>query len=468
MTREEINNLMNQTWFKILLLIQFSVFYSIYYSKCAYSQIYSDHDIDLTNQNAKSVPYDSDSELFFQKLNQKLDPHGVQFALSWTGETAGVVKGGRRKGVDYAHQIAFSVDMDWEKIAGLKGFSTHAMILNLAGRNASIDYVGDSQIQAQEIYGGGYNRLFHMNYIYAEQQLWKDKINIRAGRLSVGNEFASSPFACQFMLIATCGQPRSIQSQQGFTPWPGTVWGMRFLFHLTKYSYFQLGAYESSPWGTGKGGVAGFDWSTNAATGTFVPIEYSYNAEIGRNKLIGYYHVGAGVDTSRFQTWSAQVSHGNKRDNRSQFWVMAGQMILRNDSKKDQGFYVILNYGHDSTTTSNFKDLFNIGFLNKGFLKSRSYDQIGFMFTYYTIPRSLHHAQHNQILQNSPLSAGVFSLLNGAPAVQSNSTLMELNYGFAAYRGIMIMPVFEYFHHVAATKLYKDSIVIGLKTNINF
>ena len=469
MTQKKTYNSINQTWFKILFLFHFSFFYSVYYSKCVFSQTYSDHEIDTLDQNGKSVPYDSDGELFFHKLNEKLDPHGVQFALSWTGETAGIVRGGRRKGVDYAHQIAFSVDMDWEKIAGFKGFSTHAMILNLAGRNASSDYVGDSQIQAQEIYGGGYDRLFHMNYIYIEQQLWKDQVNIRAGRLSVGNEFASSPFACQFMLIATCGQPRSIQSQQGFTPWPGTVWGIRFLFHLTKQSYFQLGAYESSPWGTGKGGVAGFDWSTNAATGVFMPIEYSYNPEFGKDKLTGYYHIGAGLDTSRFQTWSAQAVNGNKKDNRSQFWVMMDQMIFRNDPKKDHGLYLILNYGHDSTTTSTFKDLYNVGFINKGFWKKRPYDQIGFMFTYYTVPKSLKHAQKYQMTQlSSPFNAKVLSLLNGAPAAQTNSALFELNYGISAYRGVMVMPVVEYFHHVAATKAYKDAFVIGLKTNINF
>lgn len=421
------------------------------------------------NVSKETTFNDPGDELFFKKVNQKLDPYGIDLALSWIAETAGVVRGGRKNGVDYSHQIAFSIDMDWEKLAGIKGFSTHAMILNLSGRNASTDYVGDSQMQAQEIYGGGYARLVHMNYIYAEQKLWKDRIDIRAGRLSVGNEFGSSPFACQFMLISTCGQPRSVQSQQGFSPWPGTVWGARILVNLTSKSYFQVGAYESSPWYTGKGGVAGFDWSTNAATGAFVPVEVGYNPDFGKRHLTGYYRIGAGIDSSRFQTWSAQAKGNHKKDNRFQLWVMADQMIYRNDSKKDHGLYLIANYGHDSSTTSTFKDLYNIGFVDKGFWRKRPYDQIGFMLTYYTVPNSLKHAQQYQIANGAQLNGnGVFSLLNGAPGVQSNSTLIELNYGIAAYRGIMITPVFEYFHRVAATKMYKDAVVFGLKTNVNF
>lgn len=38
--------------------------------------------------------------------------------------------------MDYAHQVAFFVDIDWEKIIGLKGFSTHVILLNLAGRDS--------------------------------------------------------------------------------------------------------------------------------------------------------------------------------------------------------------------------------------------------------------------------------------------------------------------------------------------
>lgn len=43
--------------------------------------------------------------------------------------------------------------------------------------------------------------------------------------MSVGDDYAHSAIACQFMLLTTCGHPRSTQSQQGFSDWPGAVWG---------------------------------------------------------------------------------------------------------------------------------------------------------------------------------------------------------------------------------------------------
>lgn len=458
--------------YKISTLFVLTTFLSMYYANTAKAQQALQVKKSETLQPTAQPSSDGDpsKELFFSGLNQYLNQYGIQLGLNWVTETAGVVSGGKRRGADFTQQIAFSVDIDWEKMIGWKGFSTHAIIMNRSGRNASADYVGDSQIQAQEVYGGGYARLLRMYDLYAEQKLWRDKIDIKIGRMSVGDDYAHSAIACQFMLLTTCGHPRSTQSQQGFSDWPGAVWGGRILYKITPQSYIQVGAYQSTPWP--QGGRTGWTWGTAETTGAFVPVELGYNPDIGKNHLVGHIHVGAGIDSSRFKTWSAQVTGSGKKDNRFQFWIQSDQMIYRNDPIEDHGLYVIANYGHDAATTSTFKDFYNIGFLDRGFWQARSYDQIGVMLTYYTVPKGLSRAQEYQI--NNGLATGgangIFAgLLNGAPGVQSNSLLLEANYGIAAYRGVMIMPIFEYFHNVAATQsTYKDAVLFGLKTNVTF
>lgn len=426
---------------------------------------------DMNKFNTREVnptAWDPSKALFSKKINDYLDQYGIQLGLNWVTESAGVVRGGRRKGIDFTQQITLSIDMDWEKIVGWKGFSTHAIFLNRSGRNASADYLGDTQIQAQEVYGGGYARFIRMYDLYAEQKLWKDRIDIKIGRLSTGDDFAHSPMACQFMVLSTCGHPRSVQSQQGFSDWPGAVWGGRILFKMPEETYFEVGAYQSTPWP--QGGMTGWTWGTKDTTGAYVPVEFGWNPSFGKHHLVGSYHIGAGIDSSRFPTWSAQAKGGNKKDLRSQFWLQTYQMVYRNDPVEDHGLYVLANYGHDATTTSTFKDFYNFGLLDRGFWKSRSYDQIGLMFTYYTVPNGLKHAQEYQIQHGAQLNGnGVFSLLNGAPGVQSNGMIFEANYGVAVYRGIMVMPVFEYFHNIAATrKVYNDAAILGLKTNVTF
>lgn len=410
---------------------------------------------------------DPGSELLLADVNKYLNKHGLNMGFDWVTETAGVVRGGRKKGVDYTQQFALTFDMDWEKIAGIKGFSTHANFLHRSGRNASADYLGDSQIQAQEVYGGGYSRFIRMYDLYFEEHLFNDRFEIKGGRVSTGDDFSHSPMNCQFMVLATCGHPRSVQSQQGFSDWPGSVWGGRILVRPTKESYFQIGGYQSIPWP--QGGRTGWDWGNGKSTGAYIPWEFGYAPEFGKDHLNGHIKIGGGFDTSKFATWSGKATGTGKKDYRTQFWLQIDQMVYRNDSTTDHGLYVLANWGHDSPTTSTYKDFYNFGILDRGFWKKRPTDQFGLMMTYYTVPRGLSRAQQYQINHGQDMVHGQFSILNGAPGVQSNAMIFEANYGFVPYRGIMVQPVFEYFHHIAATrKAYNDGAILGLKTHVLF
>ena len=54
--------------------------------------------------------------------------------------SAGNVAGGLRQGFDYAHQIGLQLDVDWEKLADIPGFSNHMVVVNRAGCNLSSDW----------------------------------------------------------------------------------------------------------------------------------------------------------------------------------------------------------------------------------------------------------------------------------------------------------------------------------------
>ncbi|MDI2090838.1 carbohydrate porin [Commensalibacter oyaizuii] len=404
-------------------------------------------------------------ELFLGKVNQYLNQYGFHFGSNWISETSAVVSGGRKKGIDYAHQMTFALDIDWEKWIGLKGFSTHAVALNFTGRSTSYDYIGDTVIQSQEVYIP-HQALIRMYVFYAEQKLLNRKLDIKLGRVSAGNEFAASPFACDFISLATCGHPRAV-AQQGFPSWPGAVWGTRILYNFSSKLYAQTGAYESAPWP--QGGRNGWDWDAQHTTGAYVPVEIGYNPQFGRHHLTGYYRIGGGIDSSRFKTWSSQVTGTGKTDHRTQFWIMIDQMIYRNGPQKNHGLYILANWGHDSPTTSVIKDSYNIGFIDRGFWKKRSDDQFGVMLTYYTVPKGLRRAQQMQKKQGLNNNIIEYPFLNRAPGVQSNAVMIEANYSLPVYRSIAITPVFQYFHHVAATKnVYPDAAVIALKTSAIF
>jgi hypothetical protein len=75
---------------------------------------------------------------------------GIDLGFAYASENAGVVSGGKRVGIDYTHSVAFQADVDWAKLAGMTGFSTHLAVIERAGRNTSSDYVGDHINDVQE------------------------------------------------------------------------------------------------------------------------------------------------------------------------------------------------------------------------------------------------------------------------------------------------------------------------------
>src|ERR1700712_1437587 len=59
-------------------------------------------------------------------LPNPLQKYGVKFAATYIGETLGNVSGGLKRGAVYEDRFNFAVDIDFEKLAGLKQLALHA------------------------------------------------------------------------------------------------------------------------------------------------------------------------------------------------------------------------------------------------------------------------------------------------------------------------------------------------------
>jgi porin len=401
-------------------------------------------------------------------LRTTLAERGVDLEADYTTETAWNVSGGRKQGADYAHQVGLAINVDWQKLAGIPGFSTHAVFVNRAGRNTSADYIGDPVIQAQEIYGAGFNMGAKLVLLSVEEQLWNGRVDVEAGRLSVGADFAASPLYCNFMTLTICGHPRALTSNQGFTDWPTASWGGRIRVRPTPDTYIMAGVYESKPFPPG--GRTGFDWSTHGQTGQTYPVEAAWEPVFGSAALTGHYKVGMAYDNSEFPDYyydaSGQplvVSGATPRSHngRTSVWFTADQMVKRNGPGQNDGLILMAAYAHNSPDTSLFEHFAWVGLLDRGFWRSRPNDQIGFAVTYYKVSPSLTARERLQQDLNQPFSDGVYG-------VQSDAVVIEANYSIPVYRGIDIQPEVEYFVRPGGQRAVSNSLVFGLKTHVQF
>ena len=214
---------------------------------------------------------------------------------------------GQNTGAGYAGQEALTLDVDWGKLADIPGFNTHFAAINRNGNNVSRTF-GDHVSQVDEIYGAGFGVGFHLVYLYAEQKLLNDQINIAVGRLPIETDFATSTCTCIPVGLLYCGGPRATADQAQFTSWPQATWGGRVRVRPVKDVYLQFGAYESAPFPGG--GRDRWSWSTNTATGAIMPVELGWEPHFGPNQLTGHYKIGFAYDTSDFDSLSQNAAGG--------------------------------------------------------------------------------------------------------------------------------------------------------------
>jgi len=404
-----------------------------------------------------------------------LQNRGITYELDYTTESVLNASGGLRTGAAYAHQIGLGIDVDWQKLASIPGFTTHTNIINRAGRNASADYVGDTVIQAQEIYGAGFGVGAKLVWFYGEEKLLDDRVNLALGRFAPGTDFNASPLHCNFMTLTICGHDRALTANQGFEDWPMSEWGGRIRVRPTDQTYIMVGVFQSQPFPTDaapytQGGHSGWNWTTRGTTGASVPVEVAYEPLIGLDQMPGHYKLGANWDTSNYRDNFYDLTGrplaltglpGKPHDGRGQFWATADQMVIRNGPNPNDGLILLATYAHDQSSTSLFNDFIWAGLIDRGFWPARPNDQMGFGFTYYDVSGRLTRTERLQSALDLPLAGG-------ARGVQTHAMVLELNYGIEITPGLLIQPELEYFIRPGGTHAVPNAFLVGAKTHVDF
>src|SRR5215469_2530794 len=138
-------------------------------------------------------------------LRTKLSEEGFDFNASYIGEYAYNFSGGRRTGGDYAQQWTWGMDLDMGKVVGLTGGTFHLKFNQTQGRSTRADFIGN-RLSVQTIFGAENLRVTAFSY---EQNLFGNTLDLKAGYLVMGDDFAVTRLLCLFENVAFCAHPQS-------------------------------------------------------------------------------------------------------------------------------------------------------------------------------------------------------------------------------------------------------------------
>jgi len=204
-----------------------------------------------------------------------LDDSGAELSASYTNNIAGNPTGGKSQGFTYTDNTSFGLQLDFEKMLGWQGLTFTVSGLNRAGSSLSQDNIGN-QFTVQQVYGGQ-TAMFYA--LVMEQNLLDDKINIKAGRFSTGDDFASSPIYWLYMNNGIDGNPQALPVNTQFSAYPWAVWAARVRVEPTPEINAMLGAYQVSNRVFNRD-YHGLDWSMRGGDGVLLIGQIGWTPEL--------------------------------------------------------------------------------------------------------------------------------------------------------------------------------------------
>ena len=414
-------------------------------------------------------------------LKKYLASHGVALLLDTTNELSGTITGGggpppagttTRGGASLDGQVGFETDIDWQRLAGISGFSTHVSLIARYGGKPASTLIGDTLNPSQEVYGAGGNVVAHFVQAYGEETVDGGRLDFTFGRIPLDDDFASSPLYCNFEQNSLCGNPRGFVENFSHSTFPDANWAFRVRVRPLPPYYIQSGIFFSEP------GIynnaydrSGFKFDGADISGEAFPVEAGWEPTFGRDRLPGHYKVGFVYDDNNhlddylsvagtpFEVTGPPI---RPRKGSTTAYALFDQMLVRNNPGPTAGLLALAGYVHNDPETSVRSDQFFAGIEDGSFWQARPYDGINALFSYQKISGLAGKSQ--AIARNEGLPN--FDTLGGASGVENYAMSFELNYAIHVYRGFYFAPDFQYYIHPNAQTNLPDAAFLGFKSHL--
>lgn len=407
-------------------------------------------------------------------LRTDLASNGVDFELFYIGAMPSNLSGGIRTGTSYQHALLLAMDFDTAKLGLWEGGRLHLSGIWLEGTPFSPLHVGDVN-KSSLVDLGEYLRPWSS---YFEQKLLNDKLTIRAGLLTVDNDFIVAELYNSFAGLSFLNQTFffpslafNVYEIPGFpvqnhslasTPIPAL--GAVVKYQITPTLYGQVGVYEGNP----DFSYNGNHMNVSDDEGALIYLEFGYRRNQGKNdtglpgniKVGGYLHTDDFLDI--YDTIGSFFGFANisSHDYNYGGYLLIDQMLYREKDKSDPaqqgltGFFRLTGAPSDRNPAQ-----FGIdgGVVYKGLIPGRDYDTLGLAASYLEWSRDLKRAQR-----------AANAVVPGAFVVSDYEGVVELSYKMQIAAWWTLQPSIQYCMHPGGSKAVDNAVVFVLQTTLRF
>ena len=390
----------------------------------------------------------------------RLADSGVTFDFGYVSEAAHNFSGGERHLTRNTDQWKLGTAFDLDKLVGWHGATFQIYLTDRNGRNLGADAgIGNNQL-IQEVYGRG--QTWHLTVFALDQKWLDDALDLRVGRLPVGEDIAS--FSCDFQNLTFCGaQPGNIVGDY-WVNWPTSQWAARLKVRTSAETFVQIAAYQLNPDYVDDDYARheGLTLDNPGTKGWLLPLELGWTPE--RNGLPGSYKAGVWYNTEGGSDLFSDVNHEPRaitgdaplqRDSRYGAYITFQQQLT--GSAGAEGWTAFFNATKaDDETSATDRQISLGGEYHQPFGRVRDFIGVALGATHANGRQAdyqrLYNAAHPE---------------NAQLVRDGDEYVCEVFYSFAPLPSIQLRPNLQYIHNPGGTDL-DDAFVLGLKTVIAF
>ena len=400
-----------------------------------------------------------------------LDDSGVELSASYTNNIAGNPVGGMTQSFAYADNFSFGMQLDFEKLIKWQGLTLTVSALDRNGSNLSARNIGN-QFTVQQVYG---TETVVFYALVLEQRLLEDKLGIKLGRFSTGDDFASSPLYWLYMNNGIDGNPQALPVNTAFTSYPASVWGARLRVDPSPEWFAMGGIYQATSLNLYRD--HGLDWSMNNSDGVLMIGQVGWTPEFfkkpaaaskpsdgkslaegktvrpvspdaGMQGLPGHYWFGAYYSPWQF----AQFGSTETASNSYGFYWHADQMVWQEEPGSDQGLTLWSAFVlSPQQNISKLPFQVNSGIVYKGLVPARDYDttMLGFVYGNFS----------------DDYAGTVAATGAGTPSYE---IALEAGYRIQVTKFAYIQPNVQWIINPGGTGNIPNALVLGAQMNVTF
>jgi porin len=370
-------------------------------------------------------------------LRSRAEAAGLTVQGSYQTDLLANPIGGESQGFAYAGAMEVSLGFDLEKIAGLEGTSFAIAGYWASGDDLSQTDIGNLIAVAQAFNG----RTVGLAQMYIEQKLLGGRLDVALGRLSAGDDFATSDLYASYVSSGINGNPFAIAANvPSFTADPVAQWGIRAIAQPSAQIRLAGGVYNADP-DVGRDGEHGVDFTLDPEDGVLAIAEAGYAWQ--QAGMPGSVTFGGYFDSSDFEDLDGS---GRARDGNYGLYLLLDQMAYREagagqDGEQGLTPWIALTLAPDQEINS-IPFFAAGGLVYQGLLPGRRDDLTA---------AAVYHGRFSDRLDN-----------------RNAETVVEANHRFQLAPWLYVTPDFQYVMRPNGQSDIDDAAVFGGEIGIDF